>query len=70
MDEENLYNLNRIKPKGSSATVKLLGSFDPNGMLIVEDPYYGGTEGFETNFQQVTRSCNAFIDFVKNNESR
>lgn len=26
----------------------LFGKHDPKGELIIEDPYYGGQEGFET----------------------
>jgi len=66
MDEENLSRLNAIKPKGSSAVVKLLGSYDPEGMLIVQDPYYDSLEGFNTNFQQITRALNAFLDNKEN----
>jgi low molecular weight phosphotyrosine protein phosphatase len=63
MDESNLQNINRVKPKDSTAIIKLLGSFDPlqvnNG--IVEDPYYGGDDGFEVNFQQCTRALTNFL---------
>lgn len=64
MDEDNLANVKRLQPKGSTAQVALLGSYDPKGMRIVQDPYYGGEEGFVTNFQQITRACVAFLESV------
>lgn len=39
-DESNLYNLERIKPQGATADVRLFGSF-VDGKAIA-DPYYGG----------------------------
>ena len=35
MDKSNLRDLNRIRPAGSKAHVDLLGSFDPEGELII-----------------------------------
>eukprot|EP00033_Pygsuia_biforma_P001164 GCRY01001325.1.p1 GENE.GCRY01001325.1~~GCRY01001325.1.p1 ORF type:complete len:159 (-),score=28.40 GCRY01001325.1:59-535(-) len=62
MDESNYSDLVDLKPKNSKAQIKLLGSYDPKGKLIVEDPYYGGKKGFEINFQQCLRACTAFHD--------
>lgn len=64
MDRENLKNLQKLQPSGSRAVLSLLGSFDPQGESIIEDPYYGGPEGFEANFQQIKRCCNHFLDLV------
>jgi low molecular weight phosphotyrosine protein phosphatase len=64
MDEDNLRELKKIKPKNSKAIVKLLGSYDPQGELIIEDPYYGGLNNFEYNFQQITRCCYALLDSI------
>ncbi|KAJ1558476.1 hypothetical protein HK405_013590 [Cladochytrium tenue] len=64
MDESNLSNVNRMKPKGCKAVVRLLGDYDPEGDRIIEDPYYGGAAGFDRNFAQVSRSCRAFADTV------
>ncbi|KAJ1916574.1 Low molecular weight phosphotyrosine protein phosphatase [Tieghemiomyces parasiticus] len=62
MDESNLANLNKVKPKGSRAQIKLFGSYDPQGDKIIRDPYYGGQSGFDRNFAQVTRCTQAFLD--------
>jgi low molecular weight phosphotyrosine protein phosphatase len=52
MDESNLSDLKRMAPKNPTATVDLLGSFDPKGDTIIEDPYYGGINGFEHNVRR------------------
>lgn len=65
MDDENMSNLMAIRPKGSKAVVKLLGEYDPEGERIIVDPYYGGRDGFERNFQQCMRSCAALVDELK-----
>lgn len=61
MDESNLSDLKRLQPKGSKAIVKLFGEYDPNGDRIIEDPYYGGNDGFEFNFNQVTRASEGLL---------
>ncbi|KAI8974477.1 phosphotyrosine protein phosphatase I superfamily [Pilobolus umbonatus] len=65
MDESNLSDLRSIQPKGSKAVVELFGSYDPEGELIIEDPYYGGKDGFEHNFKQVTRASEGFLSALK-----
>eukprot|EP01119_Soliformovum_irregulare_P013033 TRINITY_DN3433_c0_g3_i1.p1 TRINITY_DN3433_c0_g3~~TRINITY_DN3433_c0_g3_i1.p1 ORF type:complete len:159 (+),score=23.76 TRINITY_DN3433_c0_g3_i1:58-534(+) len=62
MDESNLSDLLGIAPKNRKAVVKLLGSYDPKGETIIKDPYYGGKEGFEHNFQQISRCSHALIE--------
>ena len=39
----------------------MLGEYDPNGLSDIPDPYYGGKEGFQKNFEQITRSINNFL---------
>ncbi|KAI9009644.1 phosphotyrosine protein phosphatase I superfamily [Gaertneriomyces semiglobifer] len=62
MDESNYASLMRSKPRTSKATVKLLGDFDPQGQRIIGDPYYGGIDGFEVNYEQIVRCSNAFLE--------
>ncbi|KAF0977862.1 hypothetical protein FDP41_003184 [Naegleria fowleri] len=73
MDESNLRNVEKLKSKlnhHNSTIVKLLGYYDPiKKNSIVEDPYYGGMDGFEINFQQITRSLENFIDMVHQNNN-
>jgi len=40
MDHENIDDLKSIEPTETCAKIELLGSYDPNGELIIEDPYY------------------------------
>ena len=48
MDEDNLAELEAIRPVDASAQVRLLLDFAPSsGMTEVPDPYYGGPNGFE-----------------------
>ncbi|KAL1131638.1 hypothetical protein AAG570_011251 [Ranatra chinensis] len=66
MDEENMSDLKRLSPKGSTACVQLLGSYDPEGDIIIEDPYYQkGDKGFIKCYQQCVRCCKAFLDSLK-----
>lgn len=66
MDDSNYDNIMNLYArqrgnKNGKAKVKLLGEFDPEGERVIEDPYYGGPEGFEHNFRQCERACRGFI---------
>ena len=62
MDDDNLANLQRIRPAGSRAKVALLMSYAPQaGAREVPDPYYGGTDGFETVLDLVESAADGFI---------
>lgn len=65
------------KPRGSKARVALFGTFDPDLLLAspgsrkvrpkpIEDPYYGGRDGFETCYTQCVRFSKGFLDFLEN----
>eukprot|EP01134_Creolimax_fragrantissima_P008093 CFRG8093T1 len=64
MDQSNLENLVALQKqtKSSTAVLKRFGDYDPEGASIIEDPYYGGDDGFEVNFQQAMRCSAAFLD--------
>merc|ERR1711862_999191 len=62
MDEENVRNLNRVRPSDARGVVRLLGDYDPEGVKIIEDPYYGDEKDFETVYEQCVRCCSAFLD--------
>uniref|UniRef100_A0A8C4PUQ9 Low molecular weight phosphotyrosine protein phosphatase n=1 Tax=Equus asinus TaxID=9793 RepID=A0A8C4PUQ9_EQUAS len=64
MDESNLRDLNRKsnQVKNCKAKIELLGSYDPQKQLIIEDPYYGNDSDFETVYQQCMRCCRAFLE--------
>jgi protein-tyrosine phosphatase len=62
MDEDNLGNLLRIRPRGSRARVALLMSFAPHaGSDVVPDPYHGGAEGFERVLDLSAAAADGFI---------
>ncbi|KAF3849877.1 hypothetical protein F7725_019596 [Dissostichus mawsoni] len=63
MDESNLSELNRKAKavKNGSAKIELLGAYDPEKQLIINDPYYGSDEDFEKVYEQCVRCCTAFL---------
>jgi protein-tyrosine phosphatase len=64
MDAENLRNLRALAPdRESRDEVRLLRSFDPTAPrdAEVEDPYYGGEEGFTEVLDQVERACDGLV---------
>ncbi|XP_036604232.1 low molecular weight phosphotyrosine protein phosphatase isoform X1 [Trichosurus vulpecula] len=64
MDESNLRDLNRKgnQVKNCKAKIELLGNYDPQKQLIIEDPYYGNDSDFETVYEQCVRCCKAFLE--------
>lgn len=40
MDDDNMYELNRMAPKDGRAKLLLLPDFDPKGVKEIRDPYY------------------------------
>lgn len=70
MDASNLRDLQRMKQKAgddAKAKVMLFGQYNGHGTKkgeIVGDPYYGGDDGFEEVYQQVTRFTDNFLKEV------
>jgi len=68
MDEDNLADLQRLRPHGSRATVALLMAYAPQaGAREVPDPYYGGADGFERVLDLVELAADGFIASVCSN---
>jgi protein-tyrosine phosphatase len=68
MDEDNLANLQRIRPAGSRAKVALLMSFAPQaGAREVPDPYYGGAESFEHVLDLTAAAADGFMAALRSN---
>ena len=68
MDQSNLAKLKEMAPETlPEGKLMLFRSFDPesNGDLDVPDPYYGGSQGFETVYQMVERTCPPLLDYIK-----
>ncbi|CCG20860.1 Ltp1 protein phosphatase [Candida orthopsilosis Co 90-125] len=63
MDESNLSDLMYMKPRGSQTVVDLFGRWRTNMEFdkIVGDPYYGGIDGFEYNFNQISHFTDEFL---------
>lgn len=67
MDHNNLRDLERLKkskPDGK-AKAMLFGEYSGTGKAeIVEDPWYGPNQGFETTYQQCMRFTKNFLKEV------
>lgn len=63
MDQSNKEDLMHMKPRGSKARVAMFGEWktDDQFNTIVLDPYYGGREGFEVNFRQISHFSEEFL---------
>ena len=68
MDDSNLSNTKKISPPSHKAKVALLGSY--GSTLIIEDPYFGGTEGFQTVYQQCLDACTGFLTELGHNVTK
>ncbi|KAG5994076.1 hypothetical protein E4U52_001439 [Claviceps spartinae] len=64
MDKSNLSDLNSLRKKGK-AKVMLFGEFSGTGEAeVVNDPYYGGRDGFEKAYEQCNRFAKNFLKDV------
>ncbi|KAG7883411.1 hypothetical protein KL938_002648 [Ogataea parapolymorpha] len=63
MDNYNLRSLEHKRPSGSKAKVCLFGDWkeDPKLEKIVDDPYYGGRDGFEECYRQCKHFSEVFL---------
>jgi low molecular weight phosphotyrosine protein phosphatase len=64
MDRSNLQDLQRLQRSRptSKAKVMLFGEYGgKKSPEVVQDPYYGGREGFETAYEQCTRFSKNFL---------
>jgi low molecular weight phosphotyrosine protein phosphatase len=66
MDRDNLRDLQRIHQRvGGKAKVMLFGEYAGTKTAEeIDDPYYGGRDGFEIAFQQVMRFTKNFLQEV------
>ena len=68
MDEDNLANLERLRPAGAHAKLGLLMDLaPPAGTREVPDPYYGGAAEFEHVLDLVDAACAAFVATLRTN---
>jgi len=67
MDSRNVRGATSIAKRLSEparAKLELLCSYDPQATTEVPDPYYGGLDGFNQIYDQITRSLRVFIERV------
>lgn len=65
MDNENMSDLEDMKPSDGTAKLLLIGDFDPKGEKIIRDPYYdNNSDGFEKAYVQSVRCCENFLKKV------
>lgn len=68
MDQYNLQDLKRLQQRGkpeSRAKVQLWGEYSGSRKAEeVDDPYYGGREGFKTAYEQCTRFSRNFLQDI------
>ncbi|KAJ6157494.1 Protein-tyrosine phosphatase low molecular weight mammalian [Penicillium chermesinum] len=59
---------NAIREHGADTKVAQVRLFELHDAIgggeVVEDPYYGGSKGFENVYKQVTRFSQGFLDYV------
>lgn len=69
----SLQTLLNRQPASSRSHIALFGSFDPslassynpNKGRAIDDPYYGGRDGFDKCYEQCIVYADGFLDFVE-----
>jgi protein-tyrosine phosphatase len=62
LDHRNLQSLERMRPAGSPARLGLLLDHVPGRAgEAVADPYYGGADGFETTWAEVSAGAEGLV---------
>ena len=66
MDRQNLSDLKRMRRPSSKAKVMLFGEYSgkEGKAEIIDDPYYGGQNGFEVAYEQAMRFGKNFLKEV------
>ncbi|MEM9726309.1 MAG: low molecular weight protein-tyrosine-phosphatase [Pseudomonadota bacterium] len=66
MDRSNLVNLSRLAPPGCAARIAMITDFaGAGGPDEIDDPYYGGPDGFEATLDTVERCCGALVEAIR-----
>ena len=66
MDWDNLERLGQICPAGHGSKLRRLMEFAPPGFgEEVADPYYGGSQGFETVLDHVEAACAGLLRHIQ-----
>jgi len=62
MDADNLANLERMKPSGAQAELSLMRAHAGRAGAPVEDPYYGGDDGFDVTWADVSAAARGLAE--------
>lgn len=76
----SLETLLHRQPASSKSHITLFGSYDPSlpqsaigrpktRAPAIEDPYYGGRDGFDKSFESCVKFSNGFLDWLERNRS-
>jgi protein-tyrosine phosphatase len=66
MDRSNLADLQRMKPASFNGYLGLLLEFHPFATVQeVPDPYYGGTDGFNTVLDLIENAAQGLLDHLR-----
>ena len=66
MDHSNIANLNKIKPKNSTAQIRLLSAFAEGDWEEVPDPWYTGD--FNLVYQMIEKAMNNILSELNKNK--
>lgn len=61
MDESNIRDLNDLAPAKSTARIERYLPYALGVHQDIDDPYYGGDEGFETAYQLIRSASEALV---------
>jgi protein-tyrosine phosphatase len=66
MDRQNFRDLENLSPREHLGKIRLIREFDPLAEkgAEVDDPYFGGPEGFDSMYTILRRSCEHFLDTI------
>jgi protein-tyrosine-phosphatase len=66
MDNNNLSNLHKIKPKNTTAKIHLITDFNKNQTKSTNiiDPYYLNEDAFEDTYNNLFFALNSFLTHI------
>lgn len=65
MDADNLANLERLRPPGAQAELSLMLAHAGRPGAPVEDPYYGGDDGFDVTWADVSAGARGLAQALR-----
>ncbi|MEH6664007.1 MAG: low molecular weight protein-tyrosine-phosphatase [Brevundimonas sp.] len=65
MDADNLADLDRLRPPGAQAELSLMLAHAGRSGEAVEDPYYGGDDGFDVTWSDVSAAARGLAQALR-----